>query len=339
MTDQIIAGNAWPGDALEPVPACPACAERAPAKVAFDNVEDVLGGVPGAWRLRECPRCASLYLDPRPAGEGLALAYSTYYTHEAPTVDAPEQARSALAHLVEGYLDRRFARPGGKGQRWGYTVFRLLPPLRQQLDYFLRHLPARQGQLLDVGSGNGEFLRRAARAGWRARGVEPDPAAAAVSRVAGCDVVTSSFETFRTEDRFDAMTLSHVIEHVADPLYALRHAHTMLAPDGMLWIATPNAKAPGRHWYGRDWRGLEVPRHTVVFTAKALRGVLREAGFVDIRFRRRGRGARYILDQSQLTARRRGVSRIALPTLLIDLVASVWATVTEELVVTARKPS
>ncbi|UPG95680.1 class I SAM-dependent methyltransferase [Luteibacter aegosomatissinici] len=338
MTGQIIAGNGWPGDALEPVPACPACAERAPAKIVFDDVEDVLGGVPGTWRMRECPRCSSLFLDPRPAGSGLALAYATYYTHEAPVVRAPERPASGLASMVEGYLDRRFARPDGRGNRWGYAVFRLLPPLRQQLDYFLRHLPSRHGLLLDVGSGNGEFLRRATRAGWDAYGVEPDATAANVSRTAGCDVVTSSFEAYRTSRSFDAMTLSHVIEHVADPLSALRHAHGMLAPDGMLWIATPNAKAPGRRWYGRDWRGLEVPRHTIVFTAKALCTVLHEAGFVDIRFLRRGRGARYILDQSKLTARRRGVSRIGLPSILIDLIASIWATGAEELVITARKP-
>ena len=85
------------------------------------------------------------------------------------------------------------------------------------------------------------------------------------------------------------------------------------------------------------WRGLEPPRHITVFSARALCALLKAAGFVDIRLRRRGRGARYVLAQSRALASRQGQPVKAWPTGAIDLLASLSPTGGEELVVTAKK--
>jgi 2-polyprenyl-3-methyl-5-hydroxy-6-metoxy-1,4-benzoquinol methylase len=44
---------------------------------------------------------------------------------------------------------------------------------------------------------------------------------------------------------FDMVTMSHVIEHVHDPAAVLRECRRILAPDGVLLLATPNARSWG----------------------------------------------------------------------------------------------
>jgi 2-polyprenyl-3-methyl-5-hydroxy-6-metoxy-1,4-benzoquinol methylase len=336
MSERILAGSDWSHDALERVDGCPACGVSGKAPVVYPSVTDLFGGVSGSWCFYACPSCASLYLDPRPAGPGLAIAYRTYYTHE-PDDGGKGSLPSILGRLVEGYLARRFGLPSSHALHVGYWLFRLLPTFRQQLDYFLRHIPEGAGRLLDVGCGNGAFLSRVSRAGWQAEGIEPDDAAASVARKAGCRVATATLDTFEAGVLYDVITMSHVIEHVPDPARALRFAWTLLEEGGTLWLATPNASAPGRRRYGKDWRGLEVPRHTVIFTHEALENLLRKAGYEDIRFRRRGRGARYSLDESYRAAKARRTSVRRLAAWWVDICATFSPFAGEELVVTARK--
>ena len=338
MSQPIIAGSPWPQNALEHIGACPACGHRGIDSSAYEGVVDVLGGTPGRWNLYECARCRSLYLNPRPAGLGIPLAYQTYYTHEREIGGDAMATNSIVGRLVAGYLSDRFGLRTDRALAAGRWLFLLIPPLRHQLDYFLRHLPRKPGVLLDVGCGNGAFLQRATKAGWDAEGIEPDESAARVARQTGCSVETETLDSYATSKRFDVVTMSHVIEHVPDPRRAVKKAYDILADGGMLWMATPNVCSPGRYHYGADWRGLEVPRHTAIFTAEALSNMLREAGYQQIRFHCRGRGARYSIVQSEASASRRGISKPRLPVWWVDLRAGISPRAGEEWVVTARKP-
>jgi 2-polyprenyl-3-methyl-5-hydroxy-6-metoxy-1,4-benzoquinol methylase len=219
----------------------------------------------------------------------------------------------------------------------GRLVLPLLAPLRQQLDYFYRHLPETPGSLLDVGCGNGVFMLRARAASWRVQGLEPDPNAAASARKAGLDVTEGTLDTFHPTAHFDVITASHVIEHVHDPREFVRRILALLRPGGLVWLATPNARGLGHRWYGRAWRGLEPPRHMTVLTPKALQSLLRDAGFAQITAHRRGRGARYILQASADLANRYGQSVRPLPSWLVDVLATWSPALSEECIVSARK--
>jgi predicted SAM-dependent methyltransferase len=118
------------------------------------------------------------------------------------------------------------------------------------------------------------------RLGWNVEGVEPDPVAVASARDAGLSVLEGTLSTIEyPANHFDAITMSHVIEHLHDPLAALRECYRILRPGGVLWVATPNLGSYGHKLFGRDWRGLEPPRHLGIFTRESLKAGLKETGF------------------------------------------------------------
>jgi SAM-dependent methyltransferase len=136
-------------------------------------------------------------------------------------------------------------------------------------------------RLLDVGCGNGQFLLWARELGWECHGVELDAAAARVARDQGISVLGSSLDELPpgSAGSFDAITLSHVIEHVHDPIDMLRRCRDLLRPGGYLWLETPNTESLGYSMYGASWRGLETPRHLVLFNFASLCWSLERAGF------------------------------------------------------------
>jgi SAM-dependent methyltransferase len=108
-----------------------------------------------------------------------------------------------------------------------------------------------------------------------------DSQAAAVASGQGACIIGAQLSELGPshEQTFDAITLSHVIEHVAAPRIMLQDCWRLLKPGGYIWVETPNADSMGYEIYGSNWRGLEVPRHLVLFTADSLRLNLEQAGF------------------------------------------------------------
>lgn len=330
----------WTEAELESVRACPACGESATRDFRYRRLHDHLERVPGEWSMYQCGRCRSLYLAVRPTEMSVGKAYGSYYTHaSAQTAHSSDNGKSLFWRLANGYLNAKYGARRSPALRAGRYVMPIFVPLRQQLDYFLRHLPVSPGRLLDVGCGNGLFLLRAMEAGWEAVGLEPDPVALQAARTAGIAAEAGTLDAFRSEGAFDVVTASHVIEHVHEPREFLRRIAQLLAPGGTIWLATPNAGSLGRWWYGSAWRGLEPPRHITVFSASALRRLLEEAGFRSIKFHRRGRGARYVLRASYAAAAGTKSRRPVLPAGLVDLAATCWTSASEELVVSARLPN
>jgi SAM-dependent methyltransferase len=280
--------SSWPAGGLERLDRCPACGDARRATLHEGLTDRTFRSAPGRWRLVRCGGCASAYLDPRPTRATVALAYRTYYTHaEEPESTAPAglPARLRIA-LANGELNRRWGYSAEPAARAGFLVGRLAPGRAALVGRSIRHLPARPGgALLDVGCGAGGFIAQMRRLGWRAEGLEPDPAAAAVARAAGLTVTVSALEDLAPDafaHRFDAVTLNHVIEHLHAPEDALRRVRPLLAPGGLLWVATPNLRALGHRRYGRDWVALDPPRHMVLFHRPSLEALLRRCGFTPL---------------------------------------------------------
>ena len=205
----------------------------------------------------------------------MAIAYARYQTHASAQRGVNAPVGSLMAMAKRGYLGRRWHYAGlgnGVGPRLLGWIFGGLPQQRARLDAAIFHLDGRRpGRLLDVGCGAGDAIERMSALGWRAEGVDTDPAAVAVARNRGLTVHEGTLDRLRLEpESFDAVTLSHVIEHVPDPRALLGECRRLLTPGGALFIETPNARSWLHARFGRHWRGLEPPRHFQVFTPASL---------------------------------------------------------------------
>lgn len=258
---------------------CVACGAEGSLRHAA--VPDLMMGLPGVWNVHACSACASLWLDPSPVPEDLPLAYEGYMTHApgvplARTDSLLNRARAAMQQRLLGYP----ARASGLERMLG-QLLRLLPARRQSALRELLYTPYRQaGQLLEVGCGNGRQLERFRHAGWQTTGIDFDAGAVQTARRLGLDVRLGDLAAQRFDaGSFDAIVMSHVIEHVPTPDALLVECWRVLRPGGSLTIVTPNAGALGHRVYGRHWVGLDPPRHPHVLSARGLRTLVAAAGF------------------------------------------------------------
>jgi len=136
----------------------------------------------------------------------------------------------------------------------------------------------RRGRLLDVGCSYGLLLEVARERGWDVSGVEPSPEAAAVARKrAGADRVWTGYveDLPNPAEGFDAISMSHVFEHLVDFRPVLAKLAGMLRAGGVLAIQAPQRRSLTTLRRGPDHRPIE---HPFYWTYKGLAGELRRAG-------------------------------------------------------------
>lgn len=279
----------------------------------------------------ECRKCGVAWLSPRLTSLDIGKAYATYYTHETqergtifravvPLGGGIEQSRQQIASwfgkLAERIRARRLAYPSPALSTGVELLSRLaerVPVFRDSAVLTVAELPPGAGRrLLDVGCGSGEFLQRMRTSGWEVIGVEPDPMAAARARSRDLDVRDGALADAALQaDFFDAIVLSHVIEHVHDPISLLRECGRVLRPGGVLVVMTPNLDSVGHRRFGADWRGLEPPRHLHLFSSRSLSTCVRTAGLTVAALRTSARWVRGIWWVSRVIQHRAGSRRRA----------------------------
>jgi 2-polyprenyl-3-methyl-5-hydroxy-6-metoxy-1,4-benzoquinol methylase len=182
----------------------------------------------------------------------------------------------------------------------------MFPSVRRRIDAQFRWLPKPAvGQtLLDIGCGNGAFLHTAKEAGWRVTGLDPDRKACEIAGKSGLDIIYGGLGVLaNANEQFDAITLSHVIEHVHDPQQTFRTIFRLLRPGGILYVQTPNIESRGAIVFRSNWRGIESPRHLVLFAPQALMSILQRSGFIDIKLIRSPDASAMMFEASQRLAR------------------------------------
>jgi len=187
--------------------------------------------------------------------------------------------------MANGYRNWYYGTRDKPSSLIGIPALALFPGARAFIAAGMRHLPrkGKERKLLDIGCGNGLFLLHARSAGWKVMGLEFDLKALEVARSRGLEVLRENLALLDPEKyAFDVITLGHVIEHVHNPCLLLKACHDHLNPGGWIWIETPNIDAQGHRMYGKNWRGLEPPRHLVLFSLESLKRTLQEAGFVNV---------------------------------------------------------
>jgi SAM-dependent methyltransferase len=126
--------------------------------------------------------------------------------------------------------------------------------------------------LLDVGCGTGEFLAAMKAAGWQVEGLERDERAVTWARehyqipvtIGGVEHLAVSTQ------RYDLITLWHVLEHIYDPGQALATIVRCLRDHGWLLVAAPNIAGVDARIYKSNWVALDAPRHVNHFSLETL---------------------------------------------------------------------
>lgn len=124
---------------------------------------------------------------------------------------------------------------------------------------------------LDFGAGTGEVLDALAQRGWSTYGFEPSDLAreALARRHAVVDAMPA-------EETFDLVIVQHVLEHLRDPLEAVRSLARALIPGGHLYVAVPDLGRLAAH---RDLSYVvENGAHLFSLTQAGLSSVLSLAG-------------------------------------------------------------
>ena len=115
---------------------------------------------------------------------------------------------------------------------------------RQTYAFVARHARP-PGRLLDLGCGDGTLLYLARRDGWTVQGIELFPEQTRLLRDRlDLPVETADLTTYRGErGSYDVVVLTHVLEHVPDPVGALAMIRDLLAPRGVAVLEFPNIDA------------------------------------------------------------------------------------------------
>jgi len=134
----------------------------------------------------------------------------------------------------------RFYSQRGKYDSWVRDAAARDALWKRRLKMLLRyHAP---GNLLDVGTGIGQFLHHARAHFTEVAGTEISESAVRIAGERyGLEIQQRRIEELRLPDAsFDNVTLFHVLEHVPEPARLMRRCHQLLRPGGIAVIAVPN---------------------------------------------------------------------------------------------------
>jgi 2-polyprenyl-3-methyl-5-hydroxy-6-metoxy-1,4-benzoquinol methylase len=144
----------------------------------------------------------------------------------------------------------------------------MTPLYRRMLEFMP---PLKNGKLLDIGCGRGDFIRHASKFGWHVEGVDlidwnsPHNVSIRVG-----DFLTMSL----SEEHYDVVTAWAVMEHVRKPSLYFRRASELLKQGGYFVFVVPNFGAAGmRHACTED-----IPRHLHLYTPAAVKRYLTRFG-------------------------------------------------------------
>ncbi len=192
---------------------CPVC--DAPERVVAATFDRRLKPL----RTVVCTSCGLFYTDPMPTEAELSRYYADEY--RADYQFAGLRPRHTHLRKKEREAERRLA------------------------DIVL-HCGDAPRRTLDFGCGSGELVHRLARAGHHAVGLEPGRAFSnfAATQAEGLGTCRIDGGTWRDADyapgSFDIITAYHVLEHLREPIAALRRIGEWLADDGRLFLEVPN---------------------------------------------------------------------------------------------------
>lgn len=203
------------------------------------------------YDFHHCPNCDVLFIDPMLSDRLGEIYPSNYYSFK--------ETKKNFVVAAKEWLDRR------------------------ALAGLTKQIPGGSLSVLDIGGGTGFLLDQVKLADSRVKYtavVDIDDGARDVALSKGHAFHLGRFEEFDAEGRsFDLILMLNLIEHVVDPRAILEKAASLLSPQGVIWVKTPNFDSfDARVFRHSSWAGYHTPRHFVIFNRESLERVAKQSG-------------------------------------------------------------
>lgn len=147
--------------------------------------------------------------------------------------------------------------------------------------FITRHIRAgRPLTVLEIGCGGGWNLLPLRERGHSVSGYDFDEDYLAAGRAQGLDLRRGGLEAAIVDGRRrDLVVLSHVVEHLLDPVGELARLRPVIGQGGHLFVEVPNLFGVTRNLL-RYWQGA----HTYSFVPATLRALMSAAGYEEVAF-------------------------------------------------------
>ncbi len=219
-----------------------------------------------AWIIEKCSVCGFAKIDPLPTVE----SRPDFFSEEKVVGDNTKKL--TLSQKISRGMKKLFKQVSHRDKS---EIF---------LGKISQSLP-KGSAVLDIGCGDGSFMRLAERKGYKCTGIEISAYLAGLSKGKGLKTLTGNFLSHDFGDqKFDGITLISLLEHLDDPELAIKKCFSLLNDKGVLFLKTVNYACLNRFIRGGDWTGFRPPDHIVYFTPTNLKRLLKKHGFNKINF-------------------------------------------------------
>lgn len=204
------------------------------------------------FKIVKCTNCTFIYTNPIPKIEHLAEYYNS---------------PNYISHVLKknSIIDR---------------IYQIIRKINLSNKYKIVNKHQNAGHILDVGCGTGELLKYFEGKGWQTTGIEPAESARnfAIDQY-HLDIYPENKLLEFEKEKFDIISMWHVLEHVHDLNRRLEQLKRILKSDGHLIIAVPNIESFDAAYYGKYWAALDVPRHLYHFSKQTLTKLIEKHSF------------------------------------------------------------
>lgn len=210
------------------------------------------------FRVEECKDCGLMCLNPQPTDRELAKIYTEHYFVGSDDESKLSITSALKSKTADDYLDLLAA---------------------------YQHAPLK-GSLLEIGSGLGDFLARAVARSLQVTGVEYSSHATeiAAKKIGSTGrVITGEItQLLDSEEQFDYIVFSDVLEHVRNPRVFLQTVHSLLRKDGIILVAVPSLDSFSARLMKNKWMEFK-PEHLWYFSTITLKELLYSENFSQIK--------------------------------------------------------
>ena len=127
-------------------------------------------------------------------------------------------------------------------------------------------------RLLDIGAGGGEFTFLAGKLGYISAGIDPSSGYLEYARENyGANLRSIDLDQLEPDEKYDLITLFHVLEHLPDPLGAIKSIAGHLENGGIFFVEVPDLRSRDTSPYNFFHKA-----HLSYFSDLTLRDILEE---------------------------------------------------------------